>query len=88
MTASNRGDYNTVDYLLQRKADPNMQDYVNTLGIKYPRPSIIFLSQDGWSALLAAVYMGHERIALKLIEGGATPRIQDKVTLCPQVRHS
>ena len=35
--------------------------------------------QSGWSALMAAVWNGHEEIAFKLIDAGATPNIQDKV---------
>ena len=35
--------------------------------------------QGSWSALMAAVYKGHEAIALRIIEAGATPHLQDKV---------
>ena len=35
--------------------------------------------QVSWSALMAAVYNGHEAIALRIIEAGATPHLQDKV---------
>ena len=35
--------------------------------------------QDGWSALMAAVFKSFDDIALRLIQAGATPHIQDKV---------
>ena len=34
--------------------------------------------QSGWSALMAAVWRSHEEVALRMIEAGATPDIQDK----------
>ena len=40
---------------------------------------VLCLSQTGWSALLAAVYIEHEEIVLRLLEAGARPDIQDKV---------
>ena len=42
-------------------------------------PNSLYPSQTGWSALLAAVYMGHYEIVLRLLEAGARPDIQDKV---------
>ena len=45
-----------------------------------------YLSQTGWSALLAAVYMGHVEIVLRLLEAGARPDIQDKVLLSGRVK--
>lgn len=38
-----------------------------------------FLKQSGWSALMAAVYQHHDKIAMRLIEAGATPDLEDKV---------
>ena len=40
--------------------------------------------QSGWSALMAAVYNCHNEIALRLIEAGATPDLEDKVATYPQ----
>ena len=37
-------------------------------------------NQTGWSALMAAVYKSHKDVALRLIEAGATPHIQDAVS--------
>ena len=39
----------------------------------------ILPSQCGWSALMAAVYKRHDDVALRMIEAGATPHIQDQV---------
>ena len=36
--------------------------------------------QTGWSALMAAVYKSHKDVALRLIEAGAIPHIQDAVS--------
>ena len=44
------------------------------------------LSQTGWSALLAAVYMGNDEIVLRLLDAGARPDIQDKV-YCIVAKH-
>ena len=36
--------------------------------------------QTGWSVVMAAVHNNHEDIALRLIEAGPTPDIQDNVS--------
>ena len=46
---------------------------------KQVKPRCCFISQSGWSALMAAVYKHHDDIALRLCEAGATPHLQDKV---------
>ena len=37
--------------------------------------------QSGWSALMAAVYKGYDDVALRIIQAGATPHLQDKVSV-------
>ena len=36
---------------------------------------------------MAAVFKGHDDIALRIIRAGATPHIQDKVNLAKQCYH-
>ena len=46
----------------------------------------LYPSQTGWSALLGAVYMGHDEIVLRLLEAGARPDIHDEV-YCIVAKH-
>ena len=81
MAASNRGHYKAVDILLLRGANPHMQDNVRSRNDHCIKPPCLCLcvvcpncllvlvsnpSQTGWSALLAAVFMGHDKIVLRL----------------------
>ena len=77
--AANNGRYGTVDILLDRGAIPDMQDHVSPTD--YIQLVLLNLCshQSEWSALMAAVYKRHDEVALRIIKGGATPHLQDKV---------
>ena len=85
MAAARNGRHNSVVKLLEYKANPDLQDDVslsrNYMGV-YTKVCDVYLTlQSGWSALMAAVWRSHVEVALRLIEAGATPDIQDKVRL-------
>ena len=80
MAAARNGRYGAVDLLLERGANPDMQDHVGW-GKAYNNYYYShYVLQGGWSALMAAVYKRHDEVALRIIQAGATPHLQDKVT--------
>ena len=85
MAAANNGHLGMVDVLLQKGVNPDMQDHVSYTCILdcMIRPDCELTFQTGWTALMAAVLKDYHDVALRIIEAGATPHIQDHVRSHP-----
>ena len=51
----------------------------------YVKQSVYCLLQNGMTALILASIRGHKDVVETLLEAGAKPDIQDKVTVCVHV---
>ncbi|CAI8035374.1 Ankyrin-3 [Geodia barretti] len=92
MEASRQGNVEIAGLLLDKGADPNRTNNEGWTALmaatnngRYGTVDILLQKEQtrtcktiGWSALMAAVYKRHDEVALRIIQAGATPHLQDK----------